>query len=102
MQGLIVLTEEQLRQVVAEAVKTELKAELSTFSPAPTIQPQKEELITRKEAASFLGVTLPTLNEWTKTGTVKGYRINSRIRYKRSELEQSLTEVGVRDKVGKK
>ena len=57
-------------------------------------QPQKEtELLTRKEAAKLLGVSLPTILDWTKTGKITGYRIASRVRYKRSEIEESLLKI---------
>ncbi len=55
--------------------------------------PATIEYLTRKEAANLLSVSLPTLNEWTKEGKVTGYRISSRVRYKRSELETSLVQI---------
>ena len=51
------------------------------------------ELLTRKEASKLLGVSLPTLLDWTNTGKIIGYRIASRVRYKRSELENSLAQI---------
>lgn len=51
--------------------------------------------MTREEAAKLLGVSLHTLNKWTKEGKLKGYRIGSRVRYVASELENSLTEIAV-------
>lgn len=49
-----------------------------------------EELLTRAEAAKLLGITLPTLREYTRRGLVEGYRIGIRVRYKRSEVLNSL------------
>lgn len=68
---------------------------------APLIQsvnkPKPEtELLTRKEAAKLLGVSLVTIQDWTKTGKITGYRIASRIRYKRHELETSLSQIKTR------
>jgi excisionase family DNA binding protein len=51
------------------------------------------ELMTRKEASNLLGVSLPTLLDWTNTGKIIGYRIASRVRYKRSELENALSRI---------
>jgi excisionase family DNA binding protein len=51
------------------------------------------ELLTRKEAAKLLGVSLPTLSDWTNTGKIIGYRIASRVRYKSNELENSLSQI---------
>ncbi len=51
------------------------------------------EYLTRKQTSTILGVSLVTLAEWTKEGKIKGYRIGSRIRYKRHEIEQSLLTI---------
>jgi excisionase family DNA binding protein len=80
-----------------EQLKTEISNEiLDRITPIlqgvnkPT---PNTELLTRKEASKLLGVSLPTLLDWTKTGKVTGYRIASRVRYKRSELENSLSQI---------
>jgi excisionase family DNA binding protein len=57
---------------------------------------KETELLTRKQAAKLLGISLPTLLEWTKSGTITGYRIASRIRYKKDELENSLSQIKTR------
>jgi len=83
-----------------EQFKTEISEDVF-YKIAPLIQsvqqPVKEtELLTRKEAAKLLGVSLPTILDWTKTGKIIGYRISSRIRYKRSDLENSLSKIKTR------
>lgn len=55
----------------------------------PTSVPDNS-FLTRKKTAEILGISLPTLNEYTKTGIVKGYKIGSRIRYKKQEIQDSL------------
>ena len=57
--------------------------------------PPKTELITRKEAAEMLGVSLPTLHCWTKDGRIPAYRIGNRVRYKREEVLNSLRKIRV-------
>jgi len=60
------------------------------------VQPQEkneEELITRKETAKVLGISLVTLNVYTKKGLIPGYRIGASIRYKRKEVIESLQTV---------
>jgi len=49
-----------------------------------------EELLTREETANILGISLPTLNEYSKKGIIPAYRIGSRVRYKKSEILNSL------------
>jgi excisionase family DNA binding protein len=46
------------------------------------------ELITRRETAEILRVSLPTLGHWTKSGLLKSYKIASRVRYNRNEVLQ--------------
>lgn len=50
-------------------------------------------LLSRKETAKLLCISLPTLNEWTKTGMVKAHRIGNRVLYKENEVLEALNEV---------
>ena len=78
----------ELREIISEAVAEQFQknATVATPSPAP-------EYLTRQETAKILQISLPTLSEWTKAGIIKGYHINSRVRYKRYEIEDSLQEI---------
>ena len=69
---------------ITRAVRSELDARTPATAPAP------EELLTRDQAAQLLGITLPTLREYTRKGYVTGYRIGTRVRYKRNEVLDSL------------
>ena len=82
-----------LTTAISEAVKQEMQKHF----PTPET-PKATELLTRKQTASLLGISLPTLGEWTKTGSVTGYRIASRVRYKRAEIENSLSEIQTRSR----
>ncbi len=82
---------------------TELQAlifssvETAVQSATAHLQVKNEiEYLTRKQTSALLGVSLVTLSEWTKEGKVKGYRIGSRIRFKRHEIEQSLLTIKTR------
>lgn len=80
-----------------EQLKTEISQEiLDRITPilqSVSNSSPNTELLTRKEASSLLGVSLPTLLDWTNTGKIIGYRIASRVRYKRSELENALSRI---------
>lgn len=78
---------EDLRSIITETIQTEL----TRLHESNTAKDSK--LLTRDDAAKFIGISLPTLNEWTKQGLIPGYRIGSRVRYKREELEQSLLAI---------
>lgn len=56
-----------------------------------TTSPSDEKLITRTEAAQMLGVTLPTIYDWTKKGIISAYRIGNRVRYKHAEIMEAVT-----------
>lgn len=80
---------ENLKIELSETIKKEFQA----FFLEIHTQKEQTEYLTRKEAAKVLSISLPTLNEWTKDGKVIGYRISSRVRYKRAELETALTQI---------
>ena len=48
--------------------------------------------LSRKEVCSVLKITLPTLNNWTKSGLIPSYRIGSRILYKLEDVHAALDQ----------
>lgn len=54
------------------------------------VQDHSSDFITRKEVAGILKISLPTLNDWTKLGWLKAYKMGNRVLYKRSEVENDL------------
>lgn len=80
---------DQLQDSIRTTVRNEVEkifTGLQKISPTP-------ELITRKETAHLLGISLPTLNEWTKNGVLPAQRIGTRIRYNRADVYSSLKDV---------
>jgi len=80
---------EQLQESIRTTVRNEVEKIVSSLTqpePAP-------ELITRKETAQILGISLPTLNEWTKNGTLPAQRIGTRVRYQRANVYASLKDI---------
>lgn len=76
---------------LATALSEKFRADLQKICISePKIQ---TELITRKETAKILGVSLPTLNDWTKHGLIIGYRIATRVRYKKDEILNAATQI---------
>mgnify|MGYP001544928196 CR=1 FL=1 len=90
MQDHVILTAVPLPDLVG-AIARAVCSEMDTRPQAAT--PPPEELLTREEAAQVLGITLPTLRDYTKRGLVAGYRIGTRVRYKRSEVLGSLQQI---------
>jgi excisionase family DNA binding protein len=59
-------------------------------TPAP---PPPDTKRTRIETAAQLNVSLPTLNEYTKKGLIKGYRFGVRVMYKQTDIDAALTKM---------
>ena len=51
------------------------------------------ELLTRKQTADYLGISLVSLYYWTKEGKLQSYKISGRIRYKRDEILKAVQVV---------
>jgi excisionase family DNA binding protein len=87
MQNLLLLTETDLRTLLSETFRKELEV-LNQET-----KPQENILLTRVETAKKLGISLPTLISYTNQGRLQSYRIGSRIRYKKEEVENSLSKI---------
>lgn len=51
---------------------------------------KNKELMTRKETANMLSVSLTTLRTWTVQRIIKSYKLGGRIYYKRNEILESM------------
>jgi len=82
-----------IKKVVEDVLKNQLQK---------LTVPKREELLllTRKETAKLLCISLPTLHEWTKTGIIKAYRIGNRVLYKQEEVKQALNQIQTSVKEG--
>jgi excisionase family DNA binding protein len=82
---------EQLQNSIKTIVSAELKNAVIELTES-----QKDtapELITRKETADILGVSLPTLHEWTKKGVLPAKRIGTRVRYEKRAVMDALKDI---------
>jgi excisionase family DNA binding protein len=82
------VTIDDLKGIIEQAVEQSF-AKLNSAQPIA----DSEELVTRKQAANLLGISLPTLHDYTKRGLIPAYRIGTRIRYKQGELLECLRKV---------
>jgi excisionase family DNA binding protein len=83
-------SEEELTAIIQAAVRSVLKEELTSMQPARQVS-IKDDYLSRKQVSEMLGISLPTLGDYVKTGKLKAYRIGRRVRFKRSEVESALT-----------
>ena len=77
---------DELMDLIRAAVRSE-------FNANQTSPDDEEEIMTRRQAAAYLGVSLTTINGWVKNGKLPGYRIGCNIRFKKSEVENSLKKI---------
>ena len=74
-----------LQTIISETVRNEFKKLIPT--PPPKDKPTYG---TRKEVAEELKISLPILNEHTKSGVLPAYRIGGRVLYKWDEVFESV------------
>lgn len=77
----------EFKNIISETVREEMR-KIATPPPPP-----QTEFITRNQCSKILGISLPTLNEWTKQGLIIGYRIGTRVRYKKGEILDAVKQI---------
>ncbi len=75
---------------IQKVVEEVLERKLQSFIPQ---EKEKLTLLTRKDTAKLLCISLPTLHDWTKNGTIKAHRIGNRILYKLDEVNEALNQI---------
>jgi len=81
--------EDEFKSMISDSVFQAVKAQQLSFSgtePALTI-------LTRQQTAELLAISLPTLHDYTKRGIIKAYRLGTKIRYKREDIDQALKQI---------
>lgn len=73
-----------------ERLRITIRDEIVSHS---SIAKETENLSTRRETATRLRITLPTLNEYTKKGLLKGVRIGSRVLYREEDILAALRDI---------
>jgi excisionase family DNA binding protein len=83
METVVITSESDLKRVIREAVREELREMIQHLQPE---KPSYEEpLLTRKQMANYLNISLPTLAVWVRRG-LPCIRKGSRILFLRSEV----------------
>lgn len=81
---------EEYKKEIVTGVVEEVKKEIQLFTD--NFKPQTHlKFIDSKEACKILGITLPTLFDWRKRKIVPFYQIANKIRFKLSDIENSVT-----------
>ncbi|XVJ66863.1 MAG: helix-turn-helix domain-containing protein [Lacibacter sp.] len=86
----IILTSVPLDDLKNDLVDAIMK-EISIALKDKPLNKSENEPLTRIQVAQLLKVSLGTVDEWTKSGKITGYRIGRRVRFKRNEVLNSLS-----------
>ncbi len=76
---------EEFKNEILAGVEKLLKEFSEQFTPK-----QPEIWMNRKEVGELLGISLVTIHNWSKDGILKAYKIGNRVRFKRSDIEETL------------
>lgn len=79
------VTAEEFSETLRLIVREEISA-IQTKELTP-------RFLSRQEVANLLKISLPTLNEYTRTGIIKGSRIGSRVLYAESDIKESVKDI---------
>ena len=81
-------TTQDLTQSILQGVEEKLNNFKIHFQPKePTIW------VSRQDVAEILSISIVTVDDWTKKGILTAYRIGNKKRFKRNEVENSLTKI---------
>ena len=85
-----------------EDVRAVVRHEISHQAPAPAAgPPPAEQLLTVREAATLLNVTVQTVHDWKKRGMLKYHKLGSRTYFKRADVLAALQGYQRSAKTGK-
>ncbi|GAB3341885.1 hypothetical protein GCM10027299_56220 [Larkinella ripae] len=89
----IVLTQLSIPEV-RQLFRQELENFFTARPPAPpNSAASTEDLYTRQRTAKKLKISLPTLDDYTRRGIIKGYRVGRRVLYRPDDVEAALKEI---------
>jgi len=78
---------EEFKEEILAGVEKLLKEFSEQFTPK-----QPEIWMSRKDVGELLGISLVTVYTWSKEGILKAYKIGTRVRFRRSDIEQILLD----------
>ncbi|WP_288955330.1 helix-turn-helix domain-containing protein [uncultured Polaribacter sp.] len=84
---------EELADKVADKLMFKIQNYLDELS-----KPKNDELLTRKEVANYLRISLVTIHSWNKYGILNPIRMGNRILYKKQDILDVLEEQSINKK----
>ena len=85
--GFLIQTEVRLKELITECIRQELSTVKLTGNE---MCPDQTQLLSRKEAAAFLSISLTQLYHLQRKSLVKFYRLGCKVFFKKEDLLNSL------------
>jgi len=87
------LNKGEVQELISEAVKAAMEKYIS-YVTIPPMKDKSVPLLSKKEAAAYLKISLPTLSKYINIGYVKAYTVaGTRMRFKPADLDKALVEL---------
>ncbi len=85
----------QVQNMDAEQLEKRFNEIQNTLNKLMSVKEEqpKTDLLTRKEAAEILKISLVTLYTWTKHNILSAHKIANKVYYKRAEIEKALVQI---------
>jgi excisionase family DNA binding protein len=74
---------------LSETLRSDIREELSLLNHKETTT----RFLSSQEVASLLKISLPALNEYTRTGIIKGSRVGSRVLYNEEDIREAVKDI---------
>lgn len=71
----------------------ELKTQIKTLSKHTARKTLSERFLSRQDVAKLFGISYPTVQEWSRKGVLKAYKVANRVYFKANEIEQALIAI---------
>lgn len=84
---IIQVTPEELTNLINEALESNINKILEQLKPTT-----KTEYLSKKETSKLLGVSIGTLDNWSKNGILKPIYIGNRVLYTRKAIDEKLSQ----------
>ena len=86
------ITSEKLLDVISERIENRFLPILEGISKKLILE-KSSEFINTKEVCKMLQITPPTLSNYRKHGIIPFFRIGNKVRFKRSQIIESLKKI---------
>lgn len=93
-QKVIIIPKNELDEKL-KGLKEILALILTKIDNSDNISKEKDPFLTRKQTASLLKISLPTLTSYVKKGHIPVHRIGSRVLFEKNEVLKAINKIQI-------